>query len=61
MAVFVLFLGVMAAVAQSFTRETPVPGMQAGSAPADSKDCTPPDWAVSIGHAEMWKLHHNCK
>jgi len=26
-----------------------------------SDDCTPPDWAVKMGHAEMWKLHHNCK
>ncbi len=24
------------------------------------EDCTPPDWAVKMGHAEMWKLHHNC-
>jgi hypothetical protein len=24
-------------------------------------ECTPPDWAVAMGHAEMWKLHHNCK
>ena len=24
-------------------------------------DCTPPDWAVAMGHAEKWKLHHNCK
>lgn len=61
-AVFVLFLGVMAAVAQSFSSETPVPVMQANTAlAADNKDCTPPDWAVSIGHGEMWKLHHNCK
>jgi hypothetical protein len=30
------------------------------SAPADPK-CTPPDWAVAMGHAEMWKLHNNCK
>ena len=28
---------------------------------ASSDDCTPPDWAVKMGHAEMWKLHHNCK
>ena len=20
-----------------------------------------PDWAKSIGHADKWKLHHNCK
>jgi hypothetical protein len=24
-------------------------------------DCTPPDWAVAMGHGEIWKLHHNCK
>ncbi|MBU1223838.1 MAG: DUF4395 domain-containing protein [Gammaproteobacteria bacterium] len=59
-AVFVLFLGVMAAVAQSLGSETPVSAMQAVAAPAGNKDCTPPDWAVSIGHAEMWKLHNNC-
>lgn len=59
-AVFVLFLGVMAAVAQSLGSETPVSAMQAVAAPTGNKDCTPPDWAVSIGHAEMWKLHNNC-
>jgi len=32
----------------------------AAAAPADGK-CTPPDWAVAMGHAEMWKLHNNCK
>jgi hypothetical protein len=59
-AVFVLFLGVMAAVAQSLGNETAAPAMPAGTAAAADKDCTPPDWAVSIGHAEMWKLHNNC-
>jgi hypothetical protein len=24
------------------------------------RDCTVPDWAVAIGHADMWKLHNNC-
>ncbi len=28
--------------------------------PAGSDDCTVPDWAKSMGHAEQWKLHHNC-
>jgi hypothetical protein len=32
---------------------------QAGAAAND--DCKVPDWAVSIGHADKWKLHHNCK
>lgn len=31
------------------------------SSPSDNSDCTPPDWAVKMGHAEIWKLHHNCK
>lgn len=30
------------------------------AAPA-SNECTPPDWAVAMGHADKWKLHHNCK
>lgn len=27
----------------------------------ENPDCIPPDWAVAMGHGEMWKLHHNCK
>ena len=23
-------------------------------------NCTVPDWAIAIGHVEMWKLHHGC-
>lgn len=30
------------------------------TAPVPSDDCTPPDWAVKMGHGEMWKKHHNC-
>lgn len=38
------------------------PRSTAAPVPAESSaDCTPPDWAVKMGHAEMWKLHHNCK
>jgi len=29
--------------------------------PVAAGKCTPPDWAVAMGHAEMWKLHNNCK
>jgi len=32
---------------------------QAGA--AGNGDCKVPDWAVAIGHADKWKLHHNCK
>lgn len=42
---------------QSTTVTTP-PTEQA--APVGN-ECTPPDWAVAMGHADQWKLHHNCK
>ena len=35
--------------------------VQHDAAASEGGDCTPPDWAVAIGHAEQWKLHHNCK
>ncbi len=28
---------------------------------ASGKDCTPPEWAVAMGHADKWKLHNNCR
>jgi len=28
---------------------------------ADAKDCTVPQWAVAMGHREMWLEHHGCK
>lgn len=27
----------------------------------ESQNCEPPQWAIDIGHGEMWKLHHGCK
>ena len=24
-------------------------------------DCQVPQWAIDIGHGELWKEHHNCK
>ena len=26
-----------------------------------NKDCTPPDYAIKMGHKEMWLEHHGCK
>jgi len=26
-----------------------------------NKDCTPPQWAIEIGHRDMWLEHHGCK
>ena len=31
------------------------------SSKADKKDCTPPQWAIDIGHKDMWLKHHGCK
>jgi hypothetical protein len=28
---------------------------------SNSTNCTPPDWAVAIGHGDLWKLHNGCK
>ncbi|MCB9362415.1 DUF4395 domain-containing protein [Candidatus Woesearchaeota archaeon] len=25
------------------------------------EDCEPPQWAIDMGHGDMWKLHHNCE
>ncbi len=27
----------------------------------NKKDCTPPQWAIDMGHKEMWLEHHGCK
>jgi len=37
------------------------PAMKPGQANSGGINCTPPDWAVAMGHAEQWKLHHNCQ
>ena len=26
----------------------------------ETKNGTPPSWAIKIGHAELWKKHHGC-
>lgn len=62
--VVVMFLAVMAIVVDHFSPASPDGDSltaQAQAADAVSGDCTPPDWAVAMGHAEKWKLHHNCK
>jgi len=62
-AIVVVFLALVGFVGQGWfpAVETPVAAAPAASAPANAGKCTPPDWAVAMGHAEMWKLHNNCK
>lgn len=61
-AIVVGFLAIIGLVSQQWFPpvETPAAAMPVAATPADPK-CTPPDWAVAMGHAEMWKLHNNCK
>ena len=63
-AVIVLaFLGTIALVADRYfpTVEGTVAAATVAEKVANDGSCTPPDWAVAMGHAEMWKLHNNCK
>ena len=61
--ILVAFLVTIGFVGQHwFPAVDPVsPAATGASAPAADAKCTPPDWAVAMGHAEMWKLHNNCK
>jgi len=67
-AIVLLFLALIGFVAQRVfppvADESPVAAVApavAPSAAARDDKCTPPDWAVAMGHAEKWKLHNNCK
>lgn len=64
-AIVVLFLALIAFVGQqgfpaadAMTAVSQVP--VATASPGDDR-CTPPAFAVALGHAEKWKLHNNCK
>lgn len=66
----ILFFIVMAAIGRSllfderdisFLKKDAAKMTTAEPSASGSDDCTPPDWAVKMGHAEKWKLHHNCK
>ncbi len=59
-AIVVAFLAVIGFIGQHFFPPVAAPNPAPVTATADAK-CTPPDWAVAMGHAEMWKLHNNCK
>jgi hypothetical protein len=62
-AIVAAFLGTVGYVgAAVFPPAEPAPvAAPATTADVANPDCTPPAWAVEIGHAEMWKLHHNCQ
>lgn len=61
-AIVLLFLALVGLVGkQGFpAADTDTPAAPATAAAGDDR-CTPPAFAVAIGHAEKWKLHNNCK
>lgn len=63
MAIVVTFVGLIGFVgARWYPAVKPIATViPSAEVPTSDGNCTPPDWAVSMGHAEMWKLHHNCK
>lgn len=62
--IVIAFLAMIAFVSRSLSVPVEAPTLL-DAAPATERaasgDCTPPDWAVAMGHAGKWKLHHNCK
>jgi hypothetical protein len=69
-AVVALFLVAIASAGNALLTDAPDAGALADNAAAPggrnqaaskSDDCTVPDWAAAMGHADKWKLHHNCK
>jgi len=54
------FVGLIGFVSQQYFPPSEAMSVAQPTSASDTK-CTPPDWAVAMGHAEMWKLHNNCK
>jgi hypothetical protein len=61
MLIVIAFFGLILFVGQRFFPPADVSVASSQPATVNDPKCTPPDWAVAIGHAEMWKLHNNCK
>lgn len=62
-AIVIVFLAAIGFVAQRWFPpvENVAVAVPSEAAPAANDKCTPPDWAIAMGHKEMWKLHNNCK
>ena len=60
-AIVVVFLALIGFVGERWFPAAEAAAAVTPSAAAADGKCTPPDWAVALGHAEMWKLHNNCK
>ncbi len=62
--IVIAFLAMIVFVSRNISTSVEAPTLL-NVAPASESgtggECTPPDWAVAMGHADKWKLHHNCK
>lgn len=63
LAIVIAFVGTIGFVAQTYFPPTEaIVSTSSSTASADSDaKCIPPDWAIAMGHKDMWKLHNNCK
>ena len=62
--IVLVFLGLIGFTSNRFFPASPViVTAKISSTTSKSIDgkCTPPWWAIAIGHKEKWKLHNNCK
>ena len=66
--IVVVFLGTIGFMSNHFFPPAPVTNTVENTSTDNSSTttetngkCTPPWWAVAIGHKEKWKLHNNCK
>ena len=60
-AIVAVFLGTIVLVADQYFPPAKAADPTILNAAEPGKNCTPPDWAVAMGHSEMWKLHNNCR
>ena len=62
-AIVAVFVGLIAFLGERYFPPSELATLANSSAAGAASDgkCIPPDWAVSIGHGEMWKLHNNCQ
>lgn len=66
-AIFLLFLLSIYFISQSLNSkeiiktEPTITQEQTNNTETKKENCTPPQWAIDMGHGEKWKLHHGCK
>jgi hypothetical protein len=61
LAVLVLFAVAIGLTANRLPTDAPGAGPAASVADSQESRCQVPEWAIAIGHEEMWKLHNNCQ